>query len=153
MTAGFLTTRRAAGFRGDCRGAGCEAGGTGCEVGGGGEAGVCCDGDGDGGGDDGGGGGTGGDGGGGGGGADGAGGGGDGGGGGGKGGGGGGEGGEGAGAVEPESTSEPKFCVQYRDPFGARATPTPIARKLGFSMFSRCPDELSQAPIAAFALE
>jgi hypothetical protein len=142
MTAGFLTARRAAGFAGDCRGAGCEAGCTGCEVGCGGGAGVCGDGGGDGDvdGDDGGGAGAGGDGGGGGGGADGA-------------GGGGGGGGDGAGAVEPESTSEPKFCVQYRDPFGARATPTPIARKLGFSMFARCPDELSQAPIAAFALE
>ncbi len=33
----------------------------------------------------------------------------------------------GGGELEPESTSEPKFCVQYRTPF-AWATPMPIAR-------------------------
>jgi hypothetical protein len=68
----------------------------------------------------------------------------------------GGDGGDGegdGGGLEAESTSEPKFCVQYRVPFVARATPTPIAWKLAFSMFARCPGEFSQPVITLLGVE
>jgi hypothetical protein len=37
----------------------------------------------------------------------------------------------------------PKFCAQYI--VVVPAAPIPIVRKLAFSMFPRCPGELSQA--------
>ena len=59
----------------------------------------------------------------------------------------------GGGGLDAESTSEPKFCVQYTVPFAARATPTPIAWKLALSMFARCPGEFNQAVITLLGVE
>jgi hypothetical protein len=47
----------------------------------------------------------------------------------------------------------PKTCAQYTEPFDPVAAPTPIAVKLAFSMFDRCPGELSQPFITDCGLE